>query len=65
MTTKVRVINEGPHHIVVGTPSSRELLNAGQSTTLQVFEKSPIVVTEFESDLNEISTLVLPEAFKQ
>lgn len=65
MTTKVRVINEGPHHIVVGSPSGRELLNAGQSTTLQVFEKHPIVVTEYESDLNELSSLVLPEGFKQ
>lgn len=59
------MINEGPHHIVVGTPSGREFLNAGQSTTLQVFEKHPIVVTEYESDLEELSTLVLPESFKQ
>jgi len=65
VTTKVRVINEGPHHIIVGTPDVREIINAGQSTTVQVYEKHPVVVTEYESDLNELSTLVLPEGFKQ
>lgn len=65
MTTKVRIINEGPHHIIVGSPSGREFINAGQSTTLQVYEKHPIVVTEYESDLNELTSLVLPEGFKQ
>lgn len=66
MTTKVRIINDGgPNHIIVGTPTSREVLNPGQATTLQVGDKMPIVISEYESTLNEISSLVLPEGFKQ
>lgn len=65
MATKVRIINEGPHHIIVGTPTSREFLKAGVGTTLEVAEKSPIVCTEYESDMNELGAIVLPEGFKQ
>lgn len=65
MTTKVRIINEGPHHVIVGSPTGREILNAGQATTLQVYEKHPLVLTEYESDLNELNSLILPEGFKQ
>lgn len=65
MATRVRVINEGPHSIIVGTPTSRAFVAAGASETLEVSDKHPIVVSEYESDLNEISSLVLPEGFKQ
>lgn len=65
MATRLRISNEGPHHIVVGSPGERHLINAGQSVTMEVKEKHPVVVTEYESDLQELSTLVLPEGFKQ
>lgn len=65
MTTRVRISNEGPHHIIVGTISHREFLKAGVSTTLAVGEKAPIVITEYESDFNQLGELVLPEGFKQ
>jgi hypothetical protein len=63
MTSRVRVINEGPHHIIVGTPVSRAFLKAGIAETFPVSEHNPIVITEFESELNELITL--PEGFKQ
>lgn len=65
MSTKVRVINEGPHHIIVGTPKSRAFVSAGNSETLEVGDGMPIVVTEYEADMNEIGSIVLPEGFKQ
>jgi hypothetical protein len=65
MATRVRVINEGPHHIIVGTPTSRAFVDAGKSETIEVSEGHPIVVTEYESDMNEIGSIVLPEGFKQ
>lgn len=65
MATRVRVINEGPHSIIVGTPTERAFVDAGASQTLQVSEGHPIVVTEYERDMNEIGALVLPEGFKQ
>lgn len=65
MATRVRVINEGPHSIIVGTPTERAFVGAGNSQTLEVSEGHPIVVTEYEADFNEISELVLPEGFKQ
>lgn len=65
MATRVRVINEGPHSIIVGTPTERAFVDAGTSQTLEVSEGHPIVVTEFERDMNEIGSLVLPEGFKQ
>lgn len=65
MATRVRIINEGPHFIIVGTPTHREFLKAGIATTLEVAEHHPVVVTEYESDMNEIGAIVLPEGFKQ
>lgn len=65
MSTRVRIINEGPHHIIVGTPTKRVFLRAGVAETLEVAEHQPIVVTQYESDMNEIGELVLPEGFKQ
>lgn len=65
MTTRVRISNEGPSRIIVGTPSSRSVLPPGESTTVSVGDKFPLVVTELESTLNELSDLVLPEGFKQ
>jgi hypothetical protein len=65
MATRVRVINEGPHHIIVGTPTDRAFIDAGNSQTLEVSEGHPIVVTEYEADMNEISALVLPEGYRQ
>lgn len=65
MATRVRVINEGPHHIIVGSPTKRAFLKAGVGEIFEVAEKQPIVVTEYESDLNELHALVLPEGFKQ
>lgn len=65
MATKVRIINEGPHFVIAGTPTGRVFLKAGVSETLEVSEHHPIVVTEYESDMNEIGSIVLPEGFKQ
>jgi hypothetical protein len=65
MTTRVRIINEGTHHIIVGTPTSRAFVSSGNAETVEVSEGHPIVVTEYESDLNEIGAIVLPETFKQ
>ena len=65
MSTKVRIFNEGPHHIVVGTPTERGFVSSGDAMTMQVGDKHPIVITEYESDLNEVSALVLPEGFRQ
>jgi hypothetical protein len=65
MATRVRVINEGPHHIIVGSPASRAFVESGNAITLEVSEGHPIVVTEYESDMNEIGSIVLPEGFKQ
>lgn len=65
MATRVRVINEGPHHIIVGTPKSRAFVSAGNGATLEVGDGLPIVITEYEADMNEIGAIVLPEGFKQ
>lgn len=66
MTTRVRVINDGDqHHIIVGSPTERHVVDKGQSITLQVGEKHPIVITEYEADLNELNALVLPKGFRQ
>jgi hypothetical protein len=65
MATRVRIANEGPHHIIVGTPTQRAFLRSGVAETMEVSEHHPIVVTEYESDMNELGTLVLPEGFKQ
>lgn len=65
MATVVRIINEGPHSVIVGTPTERAFVDAGSSQTMQVSEGNPIVVTEYERDMNEIGALVLPEGFKQ
>jgi len=65
MSTRVRIINEGPHYVIVGTPTQRYFVKAGVAETLEVSEGNPIVVTEFEADMNEIGELVLPEGFRQ
>lgn len=65
MATRVRVVNEGPHFVIVGSPTKRAFLKAGISETFEVAEHQPIVVTEYESDLNELGEIVLPEGFKQ
>lgn len=65
MASRVRIANEGPHHIIVGTLTSRAFLKAGVAETFEVSEGSPVVVTEYESDLNELTAIVLPEGFKQ
>lgn len=65
MATRIRVENVGPHFIIVGSPTKRAFLKAGVAETFEVSEGQPIVVTEYESDLNEIGSLILPEGFKQ
>lgn len=65
MGTRVRVINLGDHSLIVGTPTSREFLSVDQSTTLECSEGNPVVITEYESDMNEVGALVLPEGFRQ
>jgi hypothetical protein len=65
MTTTVRIQNNGPHFIIVGTPSSRAILKAGISETFPVYEHNPIVITEHEMEMNDLGSLVLPEGFRQ
>lgn len=65
MSTRVRVINEGPHFLIVGTPTQRAFLKAGIGETFEVSEHNPVVISEYESDMNEIGEIVLPEGFKQ
>ena len=65
MTTRIRISNEGSTRIIVGSPTSRNVLPAGDSMSVEVGDKHPVVVTELESTLNEMSDLILPEGFKQ
>ncbi len=68
MATRVRVINEGPHYIIVGTPKERYFIKAGVGETIPVGEGLPIVITEFEADQDKLDAqgdLILPKGFKQ
>lgn len=65
MTTRIRITNEGPHRAVIGSPTERHFIAAGESVTMQMGDKHPVVCTEYEVDANELGALILPADFKQ